>query len=40
MKPRLLKSMGLWYCGIPGTGCRWGMGYTPEMAYAEWKAKR
>lgn len=39
MKPRLLKSMGLWYCGIPGT-CRWGMGYTPAMAYAEWKAKR
>lgn len=38
MKPRIAKRWGLWYCAIPGESP--AVGYTPEMAYAEWKAKR
>lgn len=38
MKPHIVKRWGLWYCANPGGPM--GMGYTPEMAYAEWKAKR
>lgn len=38
MKPRIVKSFGLWYCGTPG-GCV-AIGYGPAHAYAEWLAMR
>ena len=36
MKPHISKSMGLWYCGYRGGPH--AIGYTPAMAYAEWRA--
>lgn len=36
MKPRISKSMGLWYCGA--LGGPYAIGYTPAHAYAEWEA--
>lgn len=35
MKPRLVKSGGLWYClSIEVMG--YGIGYTAEQAYDDW----
>jgi len=36
-KPRLLKRCGLWYCAFTRSGGVCGIGYTPALAYADWK---
>jgi hypothetical protein len=36
MKPRIRKWHGLWECFMPPRG-RTAYGYTPLMAFTEWK---
>lgn len=38
MKPRLMKYLGLWLCGIKGRKTT-GVGYTMTQAYDDWLAR-
>ncbi len=39
MKPRIYKQRGLWYCySRDGIGRVMGLGYTPRMAWEDWKS--
>lgn len=40
-KPRIVLIKGLWHCRIPGNRSMYcGIGYTPALAYRDWKQWR